>query len=82
MVGNRVLTGAATTQGGFCQTEASLRKSRSEPCRAPRSQRQGARHGGAGHVRPRPDGQLPGGVRIEYVEWDEAQWGRAGGRPA
>ncbi|MGV9249291.1 hypothetical protein [Streptomyces sp. NPDC003710] len=26
--------------------------------------------------------KLPGGVQIEYVEWDEAQWGRAGGRPA
>ncbi|MFR0356931.1 VOC family protein [Streptomyces sediminimaris] len=25
--------------------------------------------------------ELPGGVRIEYVEWDEAQWERAGGRP-
>ncbi|GAA0644423.1 hypothetical protein GCM10009548_06660 [Streptomyces malaysiensis subsp. malaysiensis] len=26
--------------------------------------------------------RLPGGVQIEYVEWDEAQWERAGGRPA
>lgn len=26
--------------------------------------------------------KLPGGVQIEYVEWDEAQWERAGGRPA
>lgn len=26
--------------------------------------------------------ELPGGVQIEYVEWDEAQWERAGGRPA
>jgi hypothetical protein len=25
--------------------------------------------------------RLPGGVQIEYVEWDEAQWERAGGRP-
>lgn len=25
--------------------------------------------------------ELPGGVRIEYVEWDEAQWERAGGKP-
>jgi hypothetical protein len=25
--------------------------------------------------------KLPGGVQIEYVEWDEAQWERAGGRP-
>ncbi|MEV5867019.1 hypothetical protein AB0L79_10300 [Streptomyces tendae] len=25
--------------------------------------------------------KLPGGVQIEYVEWDEAQWGRVGGRP-
>ncbi|WP_246585866.1 VOC family protein [Streptomyces yatensis] len=25
--------------------------------------------------------ELPGGVQIEYVEWDEAQWQRAGGRP-
>jgi hypothetical protein len=26
--------------------------------------------------------KLPGGVQIEYVEWDEAQWERAGGKPA
>lgn len=26
--------------------------------------------------------ELPGGVQLEYVEWDEAQWERAGGRPA
>lgn len=26
--------------------------------------------------------KLPGGVQIEYVEWDEAQWEHAGGRPA
>ncbi|MFE9611798.1 hypothetical protein [Streptomyces sp. NPDC006012] len=26
--------------------------------------------------------KLPGGVQLEYVEWDEAQWERAGGRPA
>lgn len=26
--------------------------------------------------------KLPGGVQVEYVEWDEAQWERAGGRPA
>jgi hypothetical protein len=26
--------------------------------------------------------RLPGGAQIEYVEWDEAQWERAGGRPA
>lgn len=26
--------------------------------------------------------RLAGGVQIEYVEWDEAQWERAGGRPA
>ncbi|AEW99804.1 hypothetical protein SCATT_p16110 (plasmid) [Streptantibioticus cattleyicolor NRRL 8057 = DSM 46488] len=26
--------------------------------------------------------ELPGGVQIEYVEWDDAQWERAGGRPA
>jgi hypothetical protein len=26
--------------------------------------------------------ELPGGVQIEYVEWDESQWERAGGRPA
>ncbi|AQW50384.1 hypothetical protein SHXM_03847 [Streptomyces hygroscopicus] len=25
--------------------------------------------------------KLPGGAQIEYVEWDEAQWERAGGRP-
>ena len=25
--------------------------------------------------------ELPGGVRIEYVEWDEAQWERAEGKP-
>ncbi|MGR6971385.1 hypothetical protein ACU639_17655 [Streptomyces cynarae] len=25
--------------------------------------------------------KLPGGVQIEYVEWDEAQWERVGGRP-
>ncbi|MCQ8193498.1 VOC family protein [Streptomyces rugosispiralis] len=25
--------------------------------------------------------RLPGGAQIEYVEWDEAQWERAGGRP-
>jgi hypothetical protein len=25
---------------------------------------------------------LPGDVQIEYVEWDDAQWDRAGGRPA
>lgn len=25
---------------------------------------------------------LPGGVQLEYVEWDEAQWERLGGRPA
>ncbi|WP_194896808.1 VOC family protein [Catenulispora pinisilvae] len=26
--------------------------------------------------------RLPGGAQIEYVEWDGAQWERAGGRPA
>lgn len=26
--------------------------------------------------------RLPGGVQIEYVEWDDAGWERAGGRPA
>lgn len=26
--------------------------------------------------------KLPDGVQMEYVEWDDAQWGRAGGRPA
>ncbi|MGP3769816.1 VOC family protein [Streptomyces sp. SDT5-1] len=26
--------------------------------------------------------QMPGGVQLEYVEWDEAQWQREGGRPA
>lgn len=26
--------------------------------------------------------RLHGGVQIEYVEWDDAQWERAGGRPA
>jgi hypothetical protein len=26
--------------------------------------------------------KLPGGVQLEYVEWDEAQWERVGGRPA
>ncbi|MFG3022384.1 hypothetical protein ACGFZQ_28185 [Streptomyces sp. NPDC048254] len=26
--------------------------------------------------------KMPGGVQLEYVEWDEAQWERAGGRPA
>lgn len=26
--------------------------------------------------------RLPGGVQLEYVEWDDAQWERAGGRPA
>lgn len=26
--------------------------------------------------------KLPAGVQIEYVEWDEPQWQRAGGRPA
>ncbi|MBD3010747.1 MULTISPECIES: VOC family protein [unclassified Streptomyces] len=25
--------------------------------------------------------RLPGGAQLEYVEWDEAQWDRAGGRP-
>ena len=25
--------------------------------------------------------KLPGGAQLEYVEWDEAQWDRAGGRP-
>jgi hypothetical protein len=25
--------------------------------------------------------ELPGDVQIEYVEWDEAQWERAGGKP-
>lgn len=25
--------------------------------------------------------KLPGDVQIEYVEWDDAQWERAGGRP-
>ncbi|MBS2536438.1 hypothetical protein KGQ20_27120 [Catenulispora sp. NF23] len=25
--------------------------------------------------------KLPGGAQIEYVEWDAAQWERAGGRP-
>lgn len=25
--------------------------------------------------------KLPGGVQLEYVEWDEAQWERVGGRP-
>ncbi|WP_231645058.1 VOC family protein [Sciscionella sediminilitoris] len=25
--------------------------------------------------------ELPGGVQIEYVEWNKAQWERAGGRP-
>lgn len=24
---------------------------------------------------------LPGGAQIEYVEWDDAQWDRVGGRP-
>lgn len=26
--------------------------------------------------------KLPGGIQIEYVEWDQAQWDRAGGKPA
>ncbi|MEU5629903.1 MULTISPECIES: hypothetical protein [Streptomyces] len=26
--------------------------------------------------------KLPGGVQLEYVEWDDMQWGRVGGRPA
>ncbi|MGP3945919.1 VOC family protein [Streptomyces sp. 6N106] len=26
--------------------------------------------------------KLPGGVQLEYVEWDEAHWERVGGRPA
>lgn len=26
--------------------------------------------------------KLPGDVQVEYVEWDEAQWERSGGRPA
>ena len=26
--------------------------------------------------------KLPGDVQVEYVEWDEAQWERAGGKPA
>jgi hypothetical protein len=26
--------------------------------------------------------RLPGGTQLEYVEWDDAQWRRAGGRPA
>lgn len=26
--------------------------------------------------------RLAGGAQIEYVEWDDAQWERAGGRPA
>ncbi|MFE2375428.1 VOC family protein [Streptomyces sp. NPDC059398] len=26
--------------------------------------------------------ELGGGVRVEYVEWSEAQWQREGGRPA
>jgi hypothetical protein len=26
--------------------------------------------------------RLPGDVQIEYVEWDDAQWERVGGRPA
>ncbi|MCF3961701.1 VOC family protein [Streptomyces fuscigenes] len=26
--------------------------------------------------------KLPGGVQLEYVEWSDAQWERAGGRPA
>ncbi|BBB01167.1 hypothetical protein RVR_8441 [Actinacidiphila reveromycinica] len=26
--------------------------------------------------------RLPGGAQVEYVEWDDAQWERAGGRPA
>lgn len=25
--------------------------------------------------------KLPGDVQIEYVEWDQAQWERAGGKP-
>jgi len=25
--------------------------------------------------------RLPGDVQVEYVEWDDAQWERAGGRP-
>ena len=23
--------------------------------------------------------RLPGGIQIEYVQWDQAQWDRAGG---
>jgi hypothetical protein len=26
--------------------------------------------------------KLPGDVQIEYVEWNQAQWERAGGKPA
>lgn len=26
--------------------------------------------------------RLPGGLQLEYVEWSEEQWERAGGRPA
>jgi hypothetical protein len=25
--------------------------------------------------------RLPGDIQIEYVEWDDAQWARAGGKP-